>query len=99
MIAEPRAIDRFNALPPGQGGVLNAKSGHCTEDCKFCAQSAHNDAEIECYPMVGAQQMVARARESQDATKMGSPATTLAVLMRRATQPTGCVKRPSTLSS
>ncbi len=30
-------------------GVINAKSGHCTEDCKFCAQSAHNDSKIECH--------------------------------------------------
>jgi biotin synthase len=43
-------------------GVVNAKSGQCTEDCKFCAQSAHNDAEIDSYGMMDASSMLSAAQ-------------------------------------
>ncbi len=42
--------------------VVNAKSGLCGEDCKFCAQSAHNDATIDCYPLIGTDEMVRAAQ-------------------------------------
>jgi len=32
--------------------IINAKCGLCSEDCKFCAQSVHNDTEITPYPMM-----------------------------------------------
>ncbi|MDA8140682.1 MAG: biotin synthase BioB [Desulfobacteraceae bacterium] len=32
-------------------GIINAKSGHCAEDCAFCAQSAHHQSRIEVYPL------------------------------------------------
>jgi len=32
--------------------ILNTKSGMCSEDCKFCAQSKHYNADIEKYPFV-----------------------------------------------
>lgn len=31
--------------------ITNAKSGKCSEDCKFCAQSAVYSTNIECYPL------------------------------------------------
>jgi biotin synthase len=38
--------------------VVNVKSGRCSEDCSFCAQSAHNEAVIEAYPMVDSNEIV-----------------------------------------
>ncbi len=32
--------------------IVNAKCGLCPEDCKFCAQSVHNDADITPYPLM-----------------------------------------------
>jgi len=31
--------------------ITNAKSGLCSEDCKFCAQSSHHTADIAVYPL------------------------------------------------
>jgi biotin synthase len=31
--------------------IMNAKSGACSEDCAFCAQSAHNKTKTEVYSM------------------------------------------------
>lgn len=32
--------------------IVNAKSGSCSEDCAFCAQSAHHAAAAESYPLM-----------------------------------------------
>ena len=37
--------------------VVNAKSGRCSEDCTFCAQSVHNEAPVESYGMLGADEL------------------------------------------
>ncbi len=32
--------------------IISAKTGACSENCKYCAQSSHNHAEIECHPLM-----------------------------------------------
>ncbi len=41
--------------------ILNAKSGTCSENCKFCAQSSHHSTNVSEYPMVSADKIVAEA--------------------------------------
>ncbi len=45
--------------------LLNAKSGKCSEDCAFCAQSAHYQTDAPTYPLMNADQMVKEAQEAQ----------------------------------
>jgi biotin synthase len=45
-------------------GITNAKSGRCSEDCKFCAQSAHYQTNAPSFPLKTAKQMIAEAEEA-----------------------------------
>lgn len=47
--------------------IINARSGHCPENCKWCAQSAHYNTHIETYDAIPEEEAMAMARlhESQ----------------------------------
>jgi len=46
--------------------ILNARSGRCGEDCRFCAQSAHYATTAPEYPLVSVEQLLAAARTAQE---------------------------------
>lgn len=46
--------------------IVNAKSGACSEDCAFCAQSGSNHAAVEIYPLLDEASLVAKAREAKE---------------------------------
>ncbi|WBW49737.1 biotin synthase BioB [Peptoniphilus equinus] len=46
--------------------VINAKSGKCSEDCKFCAQSAHWSGHAEVYDLLDGDVIVADARRQKE---------------------------------
>ncbi len=45
--------------------IVNARSGKCSENCKFCAQSAHYDVEVESYDVVDLGKVSALAYENE----------------------------------
>jgi biotin synthase len=44
--------------------IVNAKSGHCSEDCRFCAQSAHYQTGAPVFPLKTKQQLVSEAQQA-----------------------------------
>ena len=54
----------FKGLKIDLCSVVNAKSGRCTEDCIFCAQSAHHKTEVKTYPLLDAGELVRSAHEA-----------------------------------
>ena len=47
--------------------ILAAKSGRCSEDCAFCAQSAHHETGCDVHGMMDVDDIVAVSREIEDA--------------------------------
>jgi biotin synthase len=46
--------------------IINAKSGLCNEDCKFCAQSSRHSADISVYPLVKKSLILAAAQQAKE---------------------------------
>ncbi|MDD5474365.1 MAG: biotin synthase BioB [Candidatus Methanoperedens sp.] len=46
--------------------IVNAKCGLCPEDCKFCAQSVHNDADVTPYPLMDEEDILNMALMMQE---------------------------------
>lgn len=42
--------------------IINGKSGRCSEDCKFCAQSSHYKTDVKQYPLLDTSELLPPAR-------------------------------------
>jgi biotin synthase len=45
--------------------LSNIKSGNCSEDCKFCAQSAHYKTDSPVYPQISVDEIVSQAKAAE----------------------------------
>ncbi|MGI6737270.1 MAG: biotin synthase BioB [Anaerovoracaceae bacterium] len=65
-----RGADRIRAALCGDKvdlcTIINGKSGRCSEDCRFCAQSAHYHTECEEYRFLPAGEILAAARAHEE---------------------------------
>ncbi len=46
--------------------IINGKSGRCSENCRFCAQSAHNHTGVTEYPLLPDDEIVAQAKRDHE---------------------------------
>lgn len=46
--------------------IINGKSGKCSENCKYCAQSAFYDTNVESYPLLSTEKIVEQAKYNDD---------------------------------
>jgi len=44
--------------------IVNARSGNCSEDCTFCAQSAHFKTGVSTYPLMTPEQILSAAADA-----------------------------------
>jgi len=46
--------------------IVNAKSGLCPENCRFCAQSVHHHTHAEIYPLISKGEIIKKAKEAKE---------------------------------
>ena len=59
-----RIRDRFFGKAAHLCGIVNARSGACAADCRFCAQSAHAHTAAQRYPLLPVERLVADAKKA-----------------------------------
>lgn len=47
--------------------IVNARSGNCSEDCKFCAQSARYRTDAKTYPFLREEEVLKAAKKAKEA--------------------------------
>ncbi len=47
--------------------IINGRSGKCSENCKFCAQSAHYHTGVKEYPLLDENEIFAAAKKAKEA--------------------------------
>ncbi len=60
-VAADRVRKHFRGNSFQTCSIINARSGRCSEDCKWCAQSSKHSTGISEYPLIGADEAVAMA--------------------------------------
>ncbi len=60
-----KIMDAFNERVFDFCTIINGKSGHCSEDCTYCAQSVHYDCDVEVYDLLDTKDVVGAAKEHE----------------------------------
>jgi biotin synthase len=63
--AADRVCQKFNGRKVDLCTIMNVKSGRCTENCKYCAQSGYYRTGVAEYPLVNLEAILARAQENE----------------------------------
>lgn len=64
MAAAETLTDRLRQDGFGTCSIINAKSGRCSEDCRWCAQSAHWHTSVAEYPLLDTETVMKAALDS-----------------------------------
>ncbi|NLK51582.1 MAG: biotin synthase BioB [Syntrophomonadaceae bacterium] len=62
-----QVTDHFLGASVDLCSIINAKSGRCSEDCQFCAQSSYFQTEVDDYPLLDLEKILDRAQEMEAA--------------------------------
>jgi len=57
---------RYHGAKVSLCSIVNARSGTCSENCAFCAQSSHHDARVETFAMLPPAAIVEAARVAEE---------------------------------
>ncbi len=63
--AAGRVREHFQGKRVDICSIVNAKSGACSEDCSYCAQSAHHSTDAPIYPLISVDRMAEAAASAK----------------------------------
>lgn len=46
--------------------IISARTGKCSENCKYCSQSSHNHADIVCHPLLSVEEVYKSAIKAKE---------------------------------
>ena len=64
LLAANQIREKFSGKKIDLCSIVSAKTGRCSEDCKFCAQSEHHKAKIEYSNILGGDEIVEKAKKA-----------------------------------
>jgi len=59
--------EHFKGKKIGLCAIVNAKSGLCAENCRFCAQSAHYGTDAPVYPLISSKEIIEKGQTAFEA--------------------------------
>ncbi len=65
LAAADRIRIRFKGSKFDSCSLINARSGRCSEDCAFCAQSAHHQGDCDVYGLKPSEEILAAAKAAK----------------------------------
>lgn len=65
LVAANRIRQHYRANEVDLCSIISAKSGNCSEDCGYCAQSSRSTADVPVYPLADADAVLDKAAEAK----------------------------------